>query len=204
MNVSLKKIFPLASSLLIAGPVLAVQPYWHDSATQVVHDGFGGCVQTRDWRPELASVACGGKAEETPAAAKPTPATEAPRATSPAAASVEPISLRGDTSFALGSDALSPAAQVELDLLAARINTLESVDRIEVSGHTDNRGAAAFNQDLSERRADSVKRYLVERGVAADKIYTSGYGITRPVADNGTAEGRAANRRVEIRIHGAR
>jgi OmpA-OmpF porin, OOP family len=71
--------------------------------------------------------------------------------------------------------------------------------KLEVSGHTDSRGKTAYNQKLSEQRAASVKEYLVTHGVAADRISTIGYGETKPIADNKTDEGRATNRRVEIR-----
>jgi len=194
-------------SLSAASLAYAVQPYWHDQNGRVVRDGSGGCVQTKDWKPELASAECGAKAAAAPApapAARPAPAPVAAPAPAPTPVAEQPVTLRGDTSFALGSDELSPAARTELDALAKRVLALESVDSIEVAGHTDNRGAAAFNQSLSERRAESVKRYLVEQGVNAAKITTTGYGMNRPVADNNSAEGRAANRRVDITIHGAR
>lgn len=71
--------------------------------------------------------------------------------------------------------------------------------QLDVTGHTDNRGTKAYNQKLSERRAASVKAYLVKKGVAGSRITTKGYGFDQPVADNKTAEGRAQNRRVEIR-----
>lgn len=200
----------LATSGMIASSLaLAVQPYWHDQDGRVVRDGSGGCVQTQDWKPELATVECGAKAAAAPAPAPvarpaPAPAPVAAPAPAPTPVAEQPVTLRGDTSFALGSDELSPAARAELDSLAKRVLALESLDSIEVAGHTDNRGAATFNQSLSERRAESVKRYLVEQGVSAAKITTTGHGMNRPVADNNTAEGRAANRRVDITIHGAR
>lgn len=71
--------------------------------------------------------------------------------------------------------------------------------QLEVSGHTDSIGKEEYNQKLSEKRANAVSEYLVKNGVAASRIVTKGYGETRPVADNKTAEGRAKNRRVEIR-----
>ncbi|NNF52307.1 MAG: OmpA family protein [Gammaproteobacteria bacterium] len=70
----------------------------------------------------------------------------------------------------------------------------------EIAGHTDDQGDASYNQWLSERRAQSVVRYLTERGVAASRLIARGLGETMPVADNGTAEGRARNRRVELKI----
>lgn len=71
--------------------------------------------------------------------------------------------------------------------------------KLEVSGHTDSRGTKAYNQKLSEKRAASVKAYLVKKGVAGNRIATKGYGFDQPMADNKTAEGRAQNRRVDIR-----
>jgi outer membrane protein OmpA-like peptidoglycan-associated protein len=67
-----------------------------------------------------------------------------------------------------------------------------------VEGHTDAQGAAEFNQKLSRERAQSVRDYLVSRGVAGDRITAEGFGPSRTVGDNATAEGRANNRRVEI------
>jgi OOP family OmpA-OmpF porin len=196
------------AGLLLATQVHGVQPYWHDSSNNVVRDSFGGCVQTSRWRPELATPDCGAaeptaKDEPVVAATQPAPVV-APAPAPVPVAQPDPITLSGDTSFALGSDALSPAARAELDKLATRINTLANVERIEVAGHTDSLGAAAMNQVLSERRASAVKSYLVEKGVSAEKITTKGYGVTQPVADNATAQGRAMNRRVEIIIHGTR
>ena len=70
----------------------------------------------------------------------------------------------------------------------------------QVSGHTDNVGPDAYNQKLSQRRADAVKQVLVKDGVRADRITSVGYGKTRPVADNATEAGRAMNRRVEASV----
>jgi outer membrane protein OmpA-like peptidoglycan-associated protein len=67
-----------------------------------------------------------------------------------------------------------------------------------VEGYTDSQGSVASNQDLSQRRAQSVRDYLVSRGIAGDRITGQGFGPGRPIADNASAEGRANNRRVEI------
>ncbi len=71
---------------------------------------------------------------------------------------------------------------------------------LRVEGHTDSVGSAAYNQTLSENRALSVRSYLVQRGVPANRIEAYGYGMTRPIADNSTPDGRAQNRRVEMLI----
>ena len=72
---------------------------------------------------------------------------------------------------------------------------------ILVEGHTDSTGSDAYNQQLSERRANSVRKLLVQRGVQEQRITILGYGESRPIATNATPEGRQMNRRVEIRIN---
>ena len=71
---------------------------------------------------------------------------------------------------------------------------------VEISGHTDNTGPATYNQKLSEKRAQSVVNYLVERGIGHDRLLWAGYGEERPVADNSTEAGRALNRRTELKV----
>ena len=74
--------------------------------------------------------------------------------------------------------------------------------RFEIAGHTDAVGDANVNMQLSQRRADAVRKYLVQRGVSPDRIASRGYGETQPIADNGTAAGRKTNRRIEFRVLG--
>ena len=74
--------------------------------------------------------------------------------------------------------------------------------RLEIASHTDAEGDAAINMKLSQRRADAVRKYLVQSGVAADQLEANGYGETQPIADHDTEEGRKANRRVEFRVIG--
>jgi len=107
------------------------------------------------------------------------------------------ITLSGSVLFASNKDALLPAAKERLSQVADALKTQDD-HKIVVEGHTDSQGSADLNQGLSDRRAQSVVTFLVSRGVPADKIRAEGLGLTRPVADNGTAEGRANNRRVEI------
>ena len=71
--------------------------------------------------------------------------------------------------------------------------------QVEIQGHTDISGTHAYNMDLSQRRADAVKTYLVSKGIAAKRMTTKGYGPDRPVATNTTGKGRADNRRVEFK-----
>lgn len=107
------------------------------------------------------------------------------------------ITLSGAVLFATGKYELLPIARDKLDDVAKAL-TDQGYKSIVVEGHTDSKGKAADNDTLSLKRAESVRTYLVSRGIPSDKITASGLGSTRPVADNGSADGRANNRRVEI------
>jgi len=72
--------------------------------------------------------------------------------------------------------------------------------KLTIEGHTDSQGSSAFNQDLSQRRANAVRSYIISRGYPSDLVVAQGIGKDRPVADNTSPEGRANNRRVEIII----
>ncbi|MFK4873295.1 MULTISPECIES: OmpA family protein [unclassified Novosphingobium] len=104
-----------------------------------------------------------------------------------------------DVTFAVDSTEISPSFQSALDNVAQSMTKYPD-SLIDVYGHTDSTGSATYNQDLSKRRADSVARYLIMRGVSSARIQTQGMGKNYPVADNTTPEGRAKNRRVEIKI----
>ncbi len=109
------------------------------------------------------------------------------------------VQMKNDILFDTGSDGVKAEGVTELgkvgDILAKY-----SDDRIRIEGHTDSSGNAKKNQELSERRANAVKTILLSRGVQEAQIQTQGWGETKPVADNSTAEGRSKNRRVELHI----
>lgn len=108
------------------------------------------------------------------------------------------ITLSGQVLFTSGKSDLLPAAQIKLNDVAKALIEQDPDSKMVVEGHTDSQGAAAANQDLSQKRAQSVRDYLVSRGMAGDRVTAQGFGDTRPVADNKSPEGRANNRRVEI------
>jgi outer membrane protein OmpA-like peptidoglycan-associated protein len=108
------------------------------------------------------------------------------------------ITLSGSVLFTSGSATLLAGAQAKLNDVADALTKQDPESKMVVEGYTDSQGSAASNQDLSQRRAQSVRDYLVSRGIAADRITGQGFGPGRPVADNASAEGRANNRRVEI------
>ena len=109
----------------------------------------------------------------------------------------EAVVLKG-VNFANNSAQLTPGSSKTLDEAAAALIRPSEV-RAEVAGHTDNRGPAQHNRTLSQRRAETVMRYLVSKGVEPARLTARGYGPDAPIADNGSESARAANRRVELR-----
>ena len=104
-----------------------------------------------------------------------------------------------DVTFAVDSTTISPSFRAALDGVAGSLQKYPN-SLVDVMGHTDSTGSDSYNLDLSRRRAESVANYLVSRGTSRARIATIGYGEQYPVADNTTEQGRALNRRVEIRI----
>jgi OmpA-OmpF porin, OOP family len=130
------------------------------------------------------------------------PEVEAPppppaRAATPPPPSGKPIVTLHGPQFDFDKSALKPDGKRMVDE-AVRIMREQVTLRVTVEGHTDSVGTDAYNQRLSERRAGAVRAYMVEQGIALDRITTKGWGESKPTATNETAEGRAENRRVEI------
>ena len=100
--------------------------------------------------------------------------------------------------FAIDSAELTPESGETLDRVVSELKEWPEV-RVEIGGHTDWTGEDAYNMDLSHRRSESVRAYLVSKGISASRLEARGYGETRPVASNETAAGRTKNRRVELK-----
>lgn len=111
------------------------------------------------------------------------------------------MTLSGDA-FASGQSKLRPEARANLQRVVEFVNRFPDKD-VLIEGHTDNQGGDNLNQVLSQKRAEAVRDALVQEGVSAARMTAVGLGKGRPVADNGTAEGRARNRRVEVVVLGA-
>ncbi|MEX2126540.1 MAG: OmpA family protein [Woeseia sp.] len=107
------------------------------------------------------------------------------------------LNMPGNVTFATDSSDLSPAF---FEVLTSVSKVMKEYGKtvVEVAGHTDSTGSDSYNQSLSERRAGSVAQYLRTQNITGDRLLTVGMGEARPVADNGTNDGRQANRRVEI------
>lgn len=109
------------------------------------------------------------------------------------------VRMPQDILFAVDSTRVSPALQDDLGALAGNLQRYPN-STVQIIGHTDNTGSAAYNRDLSERRAEAVAGILADYGVSYNRLRPIGRGETQPIATNLSAEGRALNRRVDILI----
>jgi len=201
-------------ALLIATAALATAAgaqeihNWRSAAGDVWKNVDGQCWRDASWTPATAAAGCGG-ALAAPAAAAPAPAAApaaaaaaAPKAAAPAAAAAK-VTYAADAFFDFDKSVLKPEGKAKLDDLTGKVKGI-NLEVIIAVGHTDSVGSDAYNQKLSVARAESVKAYLVSKGIEKNRVYTEGKGEKQPVADNKTAEGRAKNRRVEIEVVGTR
>ena len=115
----------------------------------------------------------------------------------------EKVTFASDVLFDFDKSVVKPEGKSKLDDLANKVRGV-NLEVVIAIGHADSIGSDAYNQKLSVRRAESVKAYLVSKGIESNRIYTEGKGEKQPVADNKTREGRAKNRRVEIAVIGTR
>jgi len=132
---------------------------------------------------------------EEPEAPPPAPVAAPPPPPPPAKGTK--LGTVGEAYFDFDKAHLKPGAE---DVLRDAVRTLKDNPSVhaEIAGHTDSIGSDAYNMKLSERRAEAVKRYLVEQGIDASRLDVRGYGESHPIADNKTKQGRAQNRRAEI------
>ena len=107
------------------------------------------------------------------------------------------IALEGVT-FRIATERLTPESAEILDRVVTVLKKFSNL-QLEVAGHTDNTGSATTNTKLSAARAEAVRAYLIDKGIAEERLAAKGYGPDEPIASNDTAEGRRANRRVELR-----
>jgi OmpA-OmpF porin, OOP family len=132
-----------------------------------------------------------------PAPEKPKPAPEKPK---PVA---EKVTFAADVLFDFDKAVIKPEGKSKLDDIANKVKSV-NLEVVIAIGHADSVGSDAYNQRLSVRRSESVKAYMVSKGIEPNRVYTEGKGEKQPVADNKTADGRAKNRRVEIEVIGTR
>lgn len=218
-NVLSRKQIGVAVSCVLALGLLCstaqAQTTYHgyviDQRGNVVKSGTGLCWRTGYWTPADANLECDSELVPKLAAADPVPAPAVARA--PAAAPVpvaQRISLDADTLFDFDKSVLRPAGRAALDEFVAKTKDIEP-ETITAVGHTDRFGSEKYNQLLSERRAASVKAYLVSKGMDANRIHTEGKGETMPVTKAGECKGKKSakviaclqpDRRVDIDVVG--
>ncbi len=206
MNNSL--IAKLAASAALMGAAVAyatVPTNLVDAAGNPVRDASGACVLTSG----INHPDCMPKKVEPPKPAPapvvaPTPVVapkpvEAPK---PAPQPVKvAITIQAEALFDSDKSVLKPDGKKSIDDAIGKMKSV-NVEMVIATGHTDSVGTDAYNQKLSERRATTVKEYMVSQGITAAKVTTLGKGETQPVASNKTADGRAKNRRVDIEFKG--
>ncbi len=193
MNKPSKIALALAIAAVTASGAVSAQTVdnWRNPFGDVWKNGTRElCWRDNFWTPATGIPGCDG----VPVAQAEAPVV-APTATK--------VVLNADTFFDFDKSTIKPEGRQILDQVASQVGTI-NLETLIATGHTDSIGTEAYNMGLSQRRANSVKDYLIGKGIPADRIYVEGKGETQPVATNKTREGRAQNRRVEIEIVGTR
>lgn len=192
MNKPSKIALALAFAAFSASGAVSAQTIdnWQNSSGNVWMNGTNElCWRNNFWTPATGIAGCDG-----------VPVAQQTQVVAPTATKVV---LNADTFFDFDKSTIKPEGRQVLDQVAAQASSI-NLETIIAVGHTDSIGTEKYNQGLSERRANSVKQYLISKGIDPNRIYTEGKGESQPVASNATREGRAQNRRVEIEIVGTR
>lgn len=196
-----EKTAPAAAMTAPSVPASSGVGTLNETAYSIIDDAIKTIVTWAQGGGEIADTEATSDAEssEAPAAASAAPAKEATTEVSAESVSTgASIRLEGVT-FASGSDQLVGNSQTILDKVA-KVLAEKNDSKVEVAGYTDSTGNAAINKNISQMRAAKVKTYLESKGIAAERMTAVGYGQESPIADNATAEGRKANRRVELHV----
>ena len=185
--------------------------YWTSSNQKDVwKSGTGLCWRAGYWTPAMATEECDPELVKKAAAPAPAPAPAPTPAPAPRPVA-QKITLSADVLFDFDKSVIKPAGKQQLDELIGKISGI-NLEVVIAVGHTDRIGSVAYNQRLSVRRAESVKRYFVSKGIEANRIYTEGKGKSQPVKTcpkhmktfKALVECLAPNRRVEIEVIGTR
>jgi len=188
MNKTLKVL--LASVITVSATAAMASDNWQngDGALNWKNGDGTLCWRDNNWTPATAAKNCDGWIG--PKAAVPVPGITQSK-----------ITLQADTLYDFDKATLKPEGMATLDKIAKDLSKIK-LEVIIAVGNTDSVGTDAYNMALGQRRAQSVKAYLVSKGVDGSRIYTESKGKSNPVASNATAEGRAKNRRTDIEVVG--
>jgi OOP family OmpA-OmpF porin len=177
-----------------------------------VRDKDGNCVRTSEWKKEYANKECNPELLPPPpvvAAPAPAPAPAPAVVAAPVVVAVPPapthktITFPEAALFSVNKAELKPEGKEKIkEYREEARDQLSSASSIKITGHTDSTGTPEYNKELSLKRAQAVRDYLVELGADASKMEVVGMGEDQPIADNKTREGRAQNRRVEVDVTG--
>ena len=198
-----------ATSFNAAAQAQSNEGYWGSAAAGAIwKNPFGNCWRAGYWTPAMAISECDPDLAPKPAPAEPPRAAPPPPPPPPAPAPkpkpvAEKVTLAADVLFDFDKATIKPEGKSKLDDLAGKVKGI-NLEVVIAIGHTDSIGSDAYNQKLSVRRAESVKAYLVSKGIEPNRIYTEGKGKKQAVASNKTKDGRQKNRRVEIEVIGTR
>jgi OOP family OmpA-OmpF porin len=207
----MNKLSAVFLSLACLAGAAHAQPYnnWVSSDGTVWKNGTNEyCWRNSSWTPATAHPDCDGaiapkKAEvAAPVAMAPAaPVAAATPAAAPVAVAPAKVTFAASAFFDTNKSVLKAEGKAQLDDLLAKLKSV-NWDVLVAVGHADSRGSADINQELSVRRAEAVKAYLLNKGLSQQQVKTEGKGSSMPVADNSTEAGRAKNRRVEIEVAG--
>ena len=192
MNKTLKLV--LAGVISVAATATSAQNVdnWVNSTGISWKNGDGTlCWRDASWTPATAAKGCDGFLAPK-AAAKAAPASKVTQSK---------ITLQADTLYDFDKATLKAEGMATLDKIARDLRKIK-LEVVIAVGNTDSVGTDAYNMALGQRRAQSVKAYLVSKGVDGSRVYTESKGKSNPVASNATAEGRAKNRRTDIEVVG--
>jgi len=212
-----------ALAMDVSAQIVDKSGYLQDTRGDIVKNPYGLCWRTGSWSPALAIAECDPdlvpKAAPKPKPAAPTPApAPAPKPAAPAPkpkpAAISPasakVTMSADALFDFNKSVIKPDAKSKLDDLVGKVKGV-NLEVVIAIGHADRIGSDAYNNKLSMRRANSVKAYLVSKGIAANRIYTEGKGEKQPVKDCPAMKDRKKlieclqpNRRVEVEVVGTR
>jgi OOP family OmpA-OmpF porin len=192
MNKTLKLV--LAGVISVAATATSAQNVdnWVNSTGTAWKNGDNTlCWRDANWTPATAAINCDGWLAPKAAAAAP----------ARSGVTQSKITLQADTLYDFDKATLKAEGKATLDKIARDLGKIK-LEVIIAVGNTDSVGSDAYNMALGQRRAASVKAYLVSKGVDGSRIYTESKGKSNPVANNATAEGRAKNRRTDIEVVG--